>query len=873
MKGVYALLLLIFPGICLAVEDDRRIDCLPGKDEASCSSMGCIWEQTQSEAPNCYLPQTYGYRARGELYEIEGGLAIDLVRETEISMFGSDYQEITVAFEHQTKDRLRVKIYSKDEQRFEVPLKIEGAEFSEENEYSYEIINEPVFSIKIFRKSSGTVIFDSSLGGLTFSDQFLQISTILPSSNFYGLGEQEQPSFKHDMNWKTWGMFARDHPPDGDINLYGVHPRYTVLEEDGNAHGVLFLNSNAQEVLLMPTPGLVYRTIGGILDIYFFLGPSPEEVVSQYTEAVGRYYVPPYWSLGFQLCRWGYNTLDNMKAAWQRTRDAGIPFDVQWGDIDYMDRSLDFTINPTDFKELPAFVDSLHDIGMKFIPILDPCISMGEPVGSYPPFEEGNALKIWVSNSSGDPLVGKVWPADNCHFPDFSNPTTQEWWISQLAVFHELVSYDGIWIDMNEPANFVAGSVDGCEDNKWNSPPYKPKSVGDTLPDKTICLDAEQNFGRHYDTHSLYGWSQSEPTLRGVEEATGKRGLVLSRSTFVGSGKYAAHWLGDNWSEWDNLHFSIIGILQFSQFGYPLVGADICGFIGNSTEELCARWHQLGAFYPFSRNHNVWDGVDQDPGVWEGGLVARVAKDAFKLKYEILPYLYSLFYYHTLTGATVTRPVWHEFPMDKKTWNIDTQFMLGPGIMVSPILEQGKITRQVYLPKDSIWYSLPLDGSIHSGDIEVESDLNNSAHTTPIHFRGGFIIPTQEGDFMNTVEQRKSNAFSLKAFLNSEGMAFGFLFLDDGESLNSQNVHTRVIFSIEKGSMESRAEVNDYTEANNMFYEKITIYGVKEIVTQVTLNNEFIEADGFNYDKDSVSLTIYLGQECPVPDLFVLHWF
>ena len=81
------------------------------------------------------------------------------------------------------------------------------------------------------------------------------------------------------------------------------HVRYTVIEKDGNTHGVLFLNSNAQDVTLTPAPGLVYRTIGGVIDIYFFLGPDPEAVVSQYTEAVGRYYIPPYWSLGFHLCR------------------------------------------------------------------------------------------------------------------------------------------------------------------------------------------------------------------------------------------------------------------------------------------------------------------------------------------------------------------------------------------------------------------------------------------------------------------------------------------------------------------------------------------------------------------------------------------
>ena len=117
---------------------------------------------------------------------------------------------------------------------------------------------------------------------------------------------------------------------------------------------------------LTPAPGLVYRTIGGVLDLYFFLGPEPEDVVSQYTAAVGRYYIPPYWSLGFHLCRWGYNSLDNMKAAWQRTRDAEIPFDVQWGDIDYMDRRLDFTVDQDSFAGLADFVAELHEMGMRF---------------------------------------------------------------------------------------------------------------------------------------------------------------------------------------------------------------------------------------------------------------------------------------------------------------------------------------------------------------------------------------------------------------------------------------------------------------------------------------------------------------------------
>ena len=93
------------------------------------------------------------------------------------------------------------------------------------------------------------------------------------------------------------------------------------------------------------------------MDFYVFLGPKPEEVVAQYTEAVGRYYIPPYWALGYHQCRWGYNSLANMKAAWNRTINSKIPVDAQWGDIDIMDRKLDFTVDNIHFDGLSDFVE------------------------------------------------------------------------------------------------------------------------------------------------------------------------------------------------------------------------------------------------------------------------------------------------------------------------------------------------------------------------------------------------------------------------------------------------------------------------------------------------------------------------------------
>ncbi|KAG0722690.1 putative maltase-glucoamylase 2 [Chionoecetes opilio] len=131
------------------------------------------------------------------------------------------------------------------------------------------------------------------------------------------------------------------------------------------------------------------------------------------------------------------------------------------------------------------------------------------------------------------------------------------------------------------------------------------------MADKTLCLAADETPYRHYDVHNLYGWAQAEPTLRAVQQVTGRRGVVVSRSTFPGSGQWSGHWLGDNRSNWTDMAHSIIGMMEFNLFGIPYVGADICGFFGDATEEMCERWMEVGAFYPYSRNHNSMDATHQ----------------------------------------------------------------------------------------------------------------------------------------------------------------------------------------------------------------------------------------------------------------------
>ncbi|KAE8344047.1 putative alpha/beta-glucosidase agdC [Aspergillus arachidicola] len=820
--------------------------------------------------------QCPGYKA-SNVQENDRSLTADLtLAGNPCNTYGTDLQNLKLLVEYQTDERLHVKIYDAEESVYQVPEKVtprvdSGDGSSKDSALKFEYEEEP-FSFTV--KRDDEVLFDSSAENLIFQSQYLKLRTWLPENPYlYGLGEHTDSLRLSTTNYTRtfWNRDAYGTPANS--NLYGTHPVYYDHRGESGTHGVFLLNSNGMDVFIDKTADgkqyLEYNALGGIFDFYFFTGSNPKEASIEYSKIVGLPAMQSYWTFGLHQCRYGYRDVYQVAEVVYNYTKAGIPLETMWTDIDYMDRRRVFSLDPDRFplEKMRELVGYLHDHDQHYIVMVDPAVSVSDNGA----FNRGLEQGVFLKTQNGSLYKGAVWPGVTA-YPDWFHPDIQDYWNSEFSTFFNAetgVDIDGLWIDMNEASNFcpdpctdperyssennlppapppvrsssprpLPGFPDdfqpssasrsqkrivkakvGLEGRDLLNPPYKIRNEAGSLSNKTIntsIVHAGEGYAE-YDTHNLYGTMMSSSSREAMQHRRPEvRPLVITRSTYAGAGRDVGHWLGDNFSKWEHYRISIAEGLAFaSMFQVPMVGADVCGFAGNTTEELCARWASLGAFFTFYRNHNEIGNIGQEFYVWP--TVAESARKAIDIRYRLLDYIYTSFYKQSQTGEPFLQPLFYLYPEDENTFSIDLQFFYGDAILVSPIPDKGLTSVDAYFPDDIFydWYTgTPVRG--HGANITLSNiDITH----IPLHIRGGSIIPIRSSSAMTTTELREKS-FQLIIAPGLDGTASGSLYLDDGDSLE-QKATLEVEFKYSRGVL----HIDGKFELHASLVESVTLLG------------------------------------------------
>ncbi len=581
--------------------------------------------------------------------------------------------------------------------------------------------------------------------------------------HFYGFGERTGLLDKRSHVQTNWTVDALDYGSLTD-EMYQAIPFFVALRPEV-AYGIFFnttfwsqfdIGAEQPGVWRMETRGGVAET-PPLLDYYIIYGPEPANILRTYTQLTGKMPLPPRWAMGYHQCRWSYDSEEVVLQLAQEFRQRRIPCDVIHLDIDYMRGYRVFTWSPKRFPNPEKLISELAKDGFKTVTIVDPGVKY-EPEADYHVFEQGLNNDYFVRQANGKLFHGYVWP-DKAVFPDFLRSDVRQWW-GELHKSLTEIGIAGIWNDMNEPA--ISDRPFGDEGNKIWFPLDAPQGEAEG-EDRTT----------HAEVHNLYGLMMARACAEGLEKLRANdRSFVLTRSGYAGVQRWSSVWMGDNQSLWDHLEMSLPMLCNMGLSGVAFVGCDIGGFAGNATAELFARWIQVGMLYPLMRGHSALTTAQHEPWVF-GDRVEKICREYINLRYQLLPYFYTLFWEAATTGAPILRPLLYHFPNDAKTYMLHDQVLLGASVMAAPIYHPGSEHRAVYLPEGT-WYDW-WTGESYLGQTHILAYA--PLERMPLYVRAGAIIPMQP--VMQYVDERPLDQLTLRIWAGKGELT---LYEDDGHT-------------------------------------------------------------------------------------------
>ena len=789
----------------------------------------------------------------------------------------------------------------------------------DENDQDKEGDFKEYFGFRLMTNSKEEFYSFETNNSFIYSEKYINFESKLTSDNIYGFGERTHDFKLNNGIYTIWPHDCGGTKYDdgkGGMNQYSHQPIGLHKTKYNNLWlGFVFLNTNSQDLLIHSDKNntyLTHKTIGGLIDYYIIVDISPEEVIKNIKILLGVPPLPPFWSFGYHQSRYGYKSFNDFKNVYEKFKSLEIPIDGMWLDIDGLNNFEMFTINKK-FKEITPYIkNNIHKDGGKFIPIVDIGFSYENKRNPY--IKLGEELDIFIkSNYTKENLIGKVWPGKTV-FPDFFNPKISEFWNKGLGDYYNLVKYDGIWLDMNEPANLLENINSKCigeiaDESQCTSDknmyyndelPYIPGykiNRKEALSLKSISENA-LIYGNNtvYDTKPMISFYQTKYTYHYLNSHLNKRPFILSRSTSIGSGKYTFHWLGDNLSTFENLKNSISGIFNFNIFGIPFTGSDICGFMENASNNLCIRWYNLGVFYPFSRNHNFFASKDQYPWSFKSNTI-NIIKKAINLRYSLLRYIYSQFFLISLNEkGSFFKPLMFEFPYDESSFeDIESKIMFGESFLLCAFYENNEKSKRFKLPNADFNYYRTGKSLITYDNNSNETkivELSGKLEEIHLFLRGGYIIPYQNVDdkyILNSLKLREEK-INLIVNIDNFNQSRGEIFFDnDGIDTIKNNEYYRVYllysynkltFTTFKNNLDKYDfndhilgkiefwRINQIFEVNDKTQNKTKIINMKIIYNDNSIPSEII--DGI-YDPENEKIVFEISKEDKMVSIFEIN--
>ncbi len=604
--------------------------------------------------------------------------------------------------------------------------------------------------IKLFDKANRLINEDEpAFGSGWHGEQSVTHKKLQKDERFIGLGEKTGPLNRRGEGYTNWNTDFFAYPAGADP-IYQTLPFY-IGAHSGVNYGIFMDNSHKSHFNFGASNDRFasYTAEAGDMDYYLISHSKVADIINSYSILTGKMPMPPLWGLGLQQCRYSYYPDKEVIRIAETFREKGIPADAIVLDIHHMEKYKVFTWDKERFSNPKTMNDQLKKLGFNTVVIIDPGVKVEK---GYAAYDEGVKENLFLKYPDKTDYSGQVWPGW-CHFPDFTNPKTRNWWGKSFKSYTD-VGVEGFWNDMNEPAT-------------W----------GQRFPD-LVEFDFEGKKGSHRQGHNVYGLKMVESTYLGAKQLLGRRPFILTRAGYSGIQRYSAVWTGDNVASDDHMMAGVRLLNSMGLTGVPYTGMDVGGFTGGASKELFGRWVTIGAFSPFFRIHSAINTKESDPWSY-GEEIEAISKNYISLRYRLLPYLYSTFYDAHKSGMPINRSLAINYTHDANVYDgrFQNQFFFGPGLLVCPEVSTKTITK-VYLPDDNGWYDL-LDDKFYAAKGEYFVDC--PIEKLPVFVRGGSIVPAQT--LVESTQQQPKDTLFLHVYKGRTGSSFVY-YEDDGSSYN-----------------------------------------------------------------------------------------